>query len=190
MTTLEIDNVDKPIKESPGAQLSAIRLAKGLDVEYIAEKLHLRAKLIRLLEADDYANMPDPVFIKGYLRAYAKLLNANPEPFLEIFNRNFLVERKTEKALWQPQRDTCHAERSLRWLTLSFGLVVLVSVAVWWYKSQENQNLFSVALNTIQEKEKNKNDHEEVDIRLTDLSKMRSLLTSETPYSSLENKSD
>jgi cytoskeleton protein RodZ len=188
MTTLVMDNAEKPIKESPGAQLSALREAKGLDIEHIAEKLHLRTKLIRLLEADDYANMPDPVFIKGYLRAYAKLLNANPEPFLEIFNRNFLVERKTEKALWQPQRDTCHAERSLRWLTLSFGLVVLVAVAVWWYKSQDNQNLFTVALNTIQEK--NKNDHEDVDIRLTDLSKMRSLLTAETPYSSLENKSD
>ena len=188
MTTLELDNVDKSIKESPGAQLSAIREAKGLGVDYIAGKLHLRTKLIRLLEADDYANMPDPVFIKGYLRAYAKLLNANPEPFLEIFNRNFLVERKTEKALWQPQRDTCHAERSLRWITLTFGLVVLASVAIWWYKSQDNQNLFTVALNTIQEK--NKNEHDEVDIRLTDLSKMRSLLTSETPYSSLENKSD
>lgn len=188
MTT---DNIENRIKESPGAQLAAIRTAKGLSVDYVANKLHLRIQLILSLEADDYQNMPDSVFVKGYLRAYAKLMEVNPEPFLEVFNKNFFVERKLEKTLWQPSRETSHAEKSLRWLTLGFGVVVLVAVAVWWYKSQENQNIFAGALTTIQEKDKNEHaEHAEAEIRLTDLSKMRSLLSSETPYTTLESKSD
>lgn len=188
MTTEIVDEVSSGIEEMPGAQLATVRIAKGYSIEYVATKLHLRLRVIEYLESDNYTQLPDSVFVKGYLRAYAKLMEVNPEPFLETFNRNFLVERKTEKALWQSRRDSSRAERSIRWLTTLFGLVVLVSVAIWWYKSQENQNLFANTVSATQEK--HTDDHAEADIRLTDLSKMRSLLSSETPYNALENKSD
>lgn len=188
---MSIDTVEEEvsrIEEMPGAQLAAIRIAKGYTTEYIATKLHLRVQVIEHLEADSYQQLPDSVFVKGYLRAYAKLMDINPEPFLDVYNQNFSVERKTEKALWQSRRDTGRAERSIRWLTTLFGAVVLVSVAVWWYKSQENQNLFATTVSATQDK--NTSEHAEADIRLTDLSKMRSLLSSETLYDTLENKSD
>ena len=188
MTIATIDEIDNRIDSRPGAQLGAVREAKGYSVEHIAEKLNLRPEVLKLLEADKYANMPDPVYIKGYIRAYAKFLEMNPEPLVEIYNQNFSVERKTEKALWQPRRDTSRAERSIRWLTTLFGMVVLISVAVWWYKSQDNQNIFASAVTAT--KDIHGASQAEADIRLTDLSKMRSLLSSESSYSTLENKSD
>lgn len=189
MTSTTMDEVGKRIEERPGAQLAAVRTAKGYTVEYVASKLHLRIRIIQLLEADDYKNMPNPVFVKGYLRAYAKLVDLNAEPLLEVFNRNFMVERKHEKApLWQSRRDTSGAERAIRWLTTLFGVVVLVAIVIWWNKSKDNQNVFANATTTTKAPELS--EHAQVDIRLTDLSKMRSLLSSENQYSPMEKEGD
>lgn len=184
--TLIMDEVEKHIDERPGAQLAVVRKAKGYTVEYIANKLHLRIRLVEALEADDYEKMPSAVFVQGYLRAYAKLVDLNPEPLLATYKRNYMIERKHEKAaLWQSRRDTNSAERAIRWLTTAFGLVVLVAVAIWWHKSSDNQNLFASATKA-DTKDNKTMEHAQVDIRLTDLSKMRSLLSSENQYSSVE----
>lgn len=186
MTTQTAHEDFSRIEDRPGAQLAAVRTAKGHSVDYVAAKLHLRVRVIEYLEADDYQNLPDAVFIKGYLRAYAKLMEVNPAPFLDIFNQNFLVEHKTEKALWQSRRDTSRAERSIRWITTLFGVVVLVAVTIWWYKSQDNQNLFANAVSSVESNVDSV--HAEADIRLMDLSKMRSLLSLDPSYSTLEEK--
>lgn len=186
MTTTLMDDVEKSIDERPGAQLAVVRKAKGYTIEYIANKLHLRMRLVEALEADDYKKLPSAVFVQGYLRAYAKLVDLNAEPLLETYKRNYMVERKHEKAaLWQSRRDTNSAERAIRWLTTIFGLVVLIAVAIWWHKSSDNQNIFASATKT-SANEQNASEHAQVDIRLTDLSKMRSLLSSESQYSSVE----
>lgn len=187
MTATLVNETNDVIEERPGAQLAAVRMAKGYSVEYVAQKMRLRGQLIQLLEADDYANMPDPVFVKGYLRAYAKLLEVNADPLLEIFNRCYCVERTVEKALWQSRRHTHHAERGIRWLTALFGLVVLAAVIFWWQKNKDNQALFATAIKP----QKEANVHAEAEIRLTDLSKMRSILGSEvSSFKTEETTSD
>lgn len=195
MTIATMDENDKRIDDRPGAQLAAVRTAKGYSIEYIASKLHLRVRVIELLEADDYSHMPDPVFVKGYLRAYAKLVDLNADSLLAIFNRHYAVEHKCEKApLWQSQRDTSRGEKAIRWVTTGFGLVVLVSVAIWWQKSKDNQVFFAktAATNIQQEETKDATEYAQSDIRLTDLSTMRSLLSSspENQFSMLENKGE
>ncbi len=91
----DLDNIDKmnninnlnnmnmsdvSLNDSPGAQLAALREQHGYTAEYVASKLHLRVCMIERLEADDYQDMPEPVFIKGYLRAYAHLPGAPVPP--------------------------------------------------------------------------------------------------------------
>ncbi|WP_133127259.1 helix-turn-helix domain-containing protein [Legionella nagasakiensis] len=181
-TTTIMDEVEESMQEKPGAQLAAVRQAKGYSTDYVAGKLHLRVRLIELLEADEYQNMPEPVFIKGYLRAYAKLLDVAPEPLLEAFNGLYSSERKLERALWQSRRETNRAEHAVRWLTALFALGVLIAVAVWWYKNKDNERIFPTSVSR-QETSSNKSESE---IRLTDLSKMRSLLSSSNQYNTLE----
>ncbi len=44
--------------------------------------LHLPAVTVAAIEADDYAALPGPVFVQGYLRNYARLLNLDEEAVL------------------------------------------------------------------------------------------------------------
>ena len=165
----------QPAMEKPGAYLARQRMDKGYGLEYVAGKLHLRVRLIELLEADEYHLMPEPVFVKGYLRAYARLVDVPADPLLEIFNRLYANERKVERTLWQSKRETHSAEHVVRWLTSIFVISVFVAAFFWWQSNKENAKLFS---NTVSQTEDHAHVTAESDIRLTDLSKMRSLLSS------------
>ena len=162
------------MQEKPGAQLAFSRIQKGYTAEYVASKLHLRVRIIELLEADDYQNMPEPVFIKGYLRAYAKLLDVQHQPLLDIFNNQHITDRKLEKALWQSRRETNKAEHAIRWLTGVFAVIVLAAVAMWWQANKDNEHQFPTNVSVAEPV----HNQSETEIRLTDLSKMRSLLSS------------
>ncbi|MDP3562373.1 MAG: helix-turn-helix transcriptional regulator [Legionellaceae bacterium] len=181
VTTL--DENEHLVHEKPGAQLAAQRALMDYTPEYVASKLHLRVRIIELLEADDYQNMPEPVFIKGYIRAYAKLLGIPSEPLLDTFNRLYSGERKLEKALWQSRRETNKAEHVVRWLTTVFAVAVLVAVAMWWQANKENEHIFPANL---KHAEVSSHNQSETEIRLTDLSKMRSLLSSTEQHAEAE----
>ena len=173
-TTLTLNEPEDSAQEKPGAQLALVRSQKGYSLDYVAGKLHLRLRVIELLEADAYESMPEPVFIKGYLRAYAKLLDVPYQPLLDAFNKQPVMLRKVEKALWQGRRETNKAEHAVRWFTGFFAVIVLVAVALWWQANKENEHLFPVSVS----QNDSSHNQSETEIRLTDLSKMRSLLSS------------
>ncbi|MDH3978944.1 MAG: helix-turn-helix domain-containing protein [Gammaproteobacteria bacterium] len=59
---------------SIGAQLTAARKARKLEIDKVAHELKLDVAVIRALENDDGAALPAPIFVKGYLRSYARLV--------------------------------------------------------------------------------------------------------------------
>lgn len=69
---------------SPGTRLATERRAHGLTIEQIASQLNLAPRQIAALEADDYAALPGMVIVRGFLRAYAKLLKIDPVPLLAV----------------------------------------------------------------------------------------------------------
>lgn len=136
-TTILTDEHDNILSEKPGLLLARIREKKGFSQEYIASKLHLRVRLVELLETDNYELMPEPVFVKGYLRAYAKLMDAAPDPFIAAFNSHYSVERKLEKALWQSRRQYHGPERAMRWISGLIVIMVIIALALWWQTNKE-----------------------------------------------------
>ena len=163
------------VQEKPGAQLAAQRVLRDYSPEYVAGKLHLRVRIIELLEADDYEKMPEPVFIKGYLRAYAKLLGVPADPLLNTFNSLYSDESKSERTLWQSRRQNNRAEYVIRWVTILLSLGVLVAVGMWWESSRENEQILPAKL---EEQALVQPATPAPEVRLTDLSNMRSLLSS------------
>lgn len=173
-TTVTMDDIHNDTQEKPGMHLAYVREKKGYSQEYVAGKLHLRVRIIELLESDDYEQMPEPVFIKGYLRAYAKLLGVPAEPLLEVFNSNYSPERKFEKALWQSKRESHTGERLVRILTGLIAVAAVVIAGLWWQKNKDHQPVFSATSAPVMTELAVPKDESE--IRLTDLSKMHALL--------------
>lgn len=172
-TTTITDEIHNETAENPGVQLARAREQKGYSQDYVAGKLHLRVRIIELLETDDYQQMPEPVFIKGYLRAYAKLLGLAVEPLLDTFNKIYSLEKKSEKTLWQGKNDSYKGEWAIRWLTGIVALAVIISAGWWWQKNKDHHPLITTK-NMQAEVKPNKTDAE---IKLTDLSKMQFMIS-------------
>lgn len=187
-TTLDDNTIVHAI--NPGAQLASIREQKGYSIEYVANKLHLRTRIIELIELNDFKSLPGPVFIKGYLRAYAKILDVSPEPYLAVFNEQYVTEKKPERALWQQsKRESNKAEHVLRWFTLLFVLGVIVAVGIWWQKNQDNQQQMFSEKSVPTDLSLNQNSSK-TEVKLTDISKMQSLLNPKPDMSPLEKVGD
>jgi cytoskeleton protein RodZ len=67
---------------SVGAALAAGRVAKGWAVEDIARMLKLSVVQVAALEAGDHSRLPAGVFVRGFIRTYARLVNVELAPAL------------------------------------------------------------------------------------------------------------
>jgi len=63
----------------PGATVLARREALGLTRQDVADSLNLSLRVVEAIETENWQQLPAPAFIRGYLRAYAKLLEIDGE---------------------------------------------------------------------------------------------------------------
>lgn len=66
-----------------GAALRQAREAAGKSIEQVASQLHMTVRSVANLEADDWSSLGAPVFVRGQLRSYARLLGVDIEPYIE-----------------------------------------------------------------------------------------------------------
>jgi len=57
-----------------GAALRDARRRYGMEVREVEERTKIRAKYIRALENEDWATLPAPAYVRGFLRTYGQML--------------------------------------------------------------------------------------------------------------------
>lgn len=89
MDELEQEQVPESAEPAPaptvGGLLRAAREAKGIVIADAARQLKLGVRQLEALEADDFGKLPGPTFVRGFIRNYAKLLHADPQPMLDAY---------------------------------------------------------------------------------------------------------
>jgi len=109
-----------------GQQLRQAREASGLDVGTVAARLRMQKNLIRSLEQGDWSRLGAPVFVRGHLRSYARLVGIELDGLDEITaNRPVPVT---------PMVRTGRGRQMFGWLGMRMVYVVvtaLIAVPVW-----------------------------------------------------------
>jgi len=67
---------------SVGQMLREAREAQGIALEDVAVRLRLMHRQIEAMETDDFESLGQPVFARGFVRNYARLLGLAPEALL------------------------------------------------------------------------------------------------------------
>lgn len=91
-----------------GERLYIERKRQNLSVTDVAKAIHLSEKVIDAIDRSDITQLPQPAFVQGYLRAYARHLGISEVPVLEEYAK--AVPHKQEADL-QP-RSTLPGEAS------------------------------------------------------------------------------
>lgn len=129
--------------QKPGERLRQVRLSQKRELADVSSELNIPQHILLALEADDYAALPQPAFIRGYLRSYAKFLgvdaNALVTRFAEIYvadTGRMATQALDDSPLRPLAKISSHQQkrnwRWLRWLLLLCVIgVVLYALAQW-----------------------------------------------------------
>lgn len=122
-----------------GQLLREARQARDLSIQEAAVKLHLHQRIIEALEKDDQSQLPTPIYVRGYLRNYARLLGLDPQTILSAYDDNDNQHPELRPPLKAPNQ-VSSSDKPVKAVTylLTLGLVVLL--LAWWQSRHLNED--------------------------------------------------
>jgi cytoskeletal protein RodZ len=112
-----------------GELLVEQRMRAGLTIETVAAQTRVKLEYLHAIERNDFTQLPAAVFVKGFIRSYARVLELDPHPLLALLRRDY---KTTAHGALRPQDiivSTTRQPRMPRTLRLlMIGTVVLAGV--------------------------------------------------------------
>lgn len=71
-----------------GEEFRAAREARGLSLSDVAEQIHIRSVYLQALESEDWPTIGAPVYVRGFIRTYARFLGIDAESAVQRFNES------------------------------------------------------------------------------------------------------
>ena len=124
-----------------GARLRAAREKKSLTILQAAEKMHVDARILESLEAEDFAALGAPVYARGHLRHYAELVGESPTELQQLYADSTRAAPAqpdlTRIARGEPESDS---SKLVGPAVIGLVAVGLVGV-VWWLLTLSGENV-------------------------------------------------
>ncbi len=143
--------------ESLGEYLKREREFRNISLEEISRKTKIRAKILRSLEEERLDSFDSPVFVKGYLKAYAGYVGLDPNDVVLRYEAA-LNEDDTPPPPKKSSEDTL-SQWSLKYIVLPVSILVLIGVLLFLIlkgpmkieTNQESQEIANPAVSAISE---------------------------------------
>jgi cytoskeleton protein RodZ len=128
----QTEPVAEPTNPSPGTILSAQRESLELTIQQVADKLNLTMHYVRCLESDSYDKLPGDVFVRGYIRTYANLLQLDAPQVVAVYSEftSKKLARKEEAIKRYARRRN---DKNRPWIIVSGVAFVGVALALWYF---------------------------------------------------------
>ena len=130
----EINNNSKTQKTakksvSIGTLLTNARTAMALSQADVAEQINLPKRIIQAIETDDYDNLPEPTYIRGYLRNYARIVGINDEGLAKLY----LDQHHCEPVIEVNRRSKQSYDPAILWSSVAVLSILVGLVVTWWF---------------------------------------------------------
>jgi cytoskeletal protein RodZ len=123
---------------SLGDEFRVAREARGLSLSDVAEQLHIRSAYLQAIEEEDWSAIGAPVYVKGFLRTYARFLGLDPEHAIESFTAGAPAALAGKQAWTPPAAVGLPRERRgpsiWAWLSGLAAIVLLAYVGYGYYQ--------------------------------------------------------
>jgi transcriptional regulator with XRE-family HTH domain len=110
-----------------GATLRAEREKRGMSLDQVVSVTKLRKQMIDALENEEWGKLPPPVFVRGFIRTYAKVLGVDEKNLLGLYERLMPEKEEPVVPLAPPQRS-----RKGWYLVAVLAVVLLGIVLLLW----------------------------------------------------------
>jgi cytoskeleton protein RodZ len=131
------EQIEDTSRLSIGQRLSQYRQQAQLTQKEIAQRLRLPFRVICALEESKFAEYPGVVFMRGYVRAYLRLLKVSPHEILDEFDKLAAMSghahpKIVSKVVHKPKRKL--SEKILRWASIGVVVLSMGMATTWWYQ--------------------------------------------------------
>ena len=139
--------------ETVGEILRNKREEIGLSLDEITEKLNLDSNLIELLENNDFEKFKVETYLKGYLRAYSKLLGIDGDRIIKLYKESNPEKEPEILPDVKPKKQKNSNDKSVKLFSYIIGLSIVLSMLIWYQKNitikpdTNNNNIGNIELN-------------------------------------------
>lgn len=110
-----------------GELLSAQRKAKKISLTKVSHDLLIKKENLEFLEKCDWEKLPEPAFVKGFIKSYAKYLDLDPNYILALHRREY-DEAKYPHKNFMPKKQKLFILTPRRVINFIFLLVAFIFV--------------------------------------------------------------
>lgn len=126
--------VNQPMPTNPGESLRQAREIKGLSIAEVATQLNLTPQRLAQIEAGAFDKLPGPTFARGYIRAYAKLLEMDQNRLAMEFDQFTGTDASGSSvhALGRVEEPVRYSQSILRLVSFLLLLALIGAGFLWW----------------------------------------------------------
>lgn len=120
-----------------GQLLRQAREQRNMSDADVALQLNLRLALVQQIEADQLDSSILITFVRGYLRAYARLVKLPEQQVLQAFEQQNAGNAEHSKPMQTFSNRTGHqaTENRFMWLTYAIGFILVLMLVLWWWQT-------------------------------------------------------
>jgi cytoskeletal protein RodZ len=100
---------------SIGEELSGARRRAGLTVAEISQRTRIRETIIRGIERDDYAGCGGDFYARGFIRAIARAVGADPAPLIRDYDAAHRAPPEPQATPAEPEGTDRYTQATLVW---------------------------------------------------------------------------
>jgi len=135
---------------TPGTYLRQVREQNNMSMQQVADRLYLDMGVVKALETDNYERLPPAIFVRGYLRNYARLLEIAPEKIMDAYEQ--MVQHPNAPSIMPQMKQKKQTSSNDLWfklVTLVIILTLMALMALWqFFPSSTTQPTPHLANNT------------------------------------------
>jgi cytoskeletal protein RodZ len=130
-TQVEVEQQEnKDIQESVGSLLKTHREQKGHTIYEVAEALCLSSEIIKALESDDFDALPEPPYVRGYLRSYAKFSDIDTKQVISLYEAQRGADPQDLEYHFKPANTSHLVKPIISPTILRLGLIAVLLIAL------------------------------------------------------------
>jgi cytoskeleton protein RodZ len=141
----------KPEKElfSFGRYLQSIRIEKKISLAKVSEETRIAVRNLELIEKEDLQALPAEVFVRGFLRAFARAVGADGGEAVKLYNARLKLESKLSGAGRFSGTSSLRFWRNMALAVLAWLIVIVLSLYGFsYFESRETSEIQAVSEKT------------------------------------------
>ena len=133
----KLKSESRPSGLGPGERLQAARIQKSLSIDDVAGRMHLSTEILEAIEENRFEEITAPIFVKGYLRAYARIVALDEDEIIQQYVDSYSKEDPPISTTSNMAPELSVADVRIKWTTYLVIVILAALLAAWWWNKKQ-----------------------------------------------------